>query len=324
MTSNLQPPDYAKILKEASGGRANLINIFDDSFAAALAVLMARFRKFFRNRHLDISIPRSCILLVFSAVAWLMIASSNTCKDCSTAASQAAKIEPHKNYDLINDLGVLAGATITVLFAMTNMHREYHFKKREKASQYISDWRSLDNSPARKTVNEIKTELFWDSHPTRFNLEVFDICHSAVAEYKRNADGIEMLQHVQTEILERLCVPQRLNDEKQKEEKHSVDAILSFFEHMGLDVKNHVADSDYLKDYFYPIVIDTYELFRKYIEHAQIDHSSRITYCNLVFLAQTWEKEGNLPELPRMCLRPPVITTDDFMKVFNNKKKSSR
>ena len=42
MTSNLQPPDYSKILKEASGGRANLISIFDDSFAAALAVLLAR------------------------------------------------------------------------------------------------------------------------------------------------------------------------------------------------------------------------------------------------------------------------------------------
>jgi hypothetical protein len=163
MTSNLQPPDYSKILKEASGGRANLISIFDDSFAAALAVLLARFRKFFRNRHLDISIPRTFIVLVFVTVAWLMIVNSNNCKDCSTSANQAAKIEPYKNYDLIKDLGAFAGATITVLFAMTNMHREYHYKKREKASQYISDWRSFDNSSIRKTVNTLKSELFWDS-----------------------------------------------------------------------------------------------------------------------------------------------------------------
>jgi hypothetical protein len=319
MTSNLQPPDYSKILKEASGGRANLISIFDDSFAAALAVLLARFRKFFRNRHLDISIPRTFIVLVFVTVAWSMIVNSNNFKDCSTSANQAAKIEPYKNYDLIKDLGAFAGATITVLFAMTNMHREYHYKKREKASQYISDWRSFDNSSIRKTVNTLKSELFWDKHPTRFNPGIFDICHSAVAEYKRNADGVEMLQQVQSDILERLCGKHMNNDEK-----HSVDSILSFFEHMGLDVKNHVADSDYLKDYFYAIVVDTYELFRKYIEHAQIDRSSRITYCNLVLLAQTWEKEGNLPELPRMCLRPPVITSDDLMKVFEHKKNSYR
>jgi hypothetical protein len=88
---------------------------------------------------------------------------------------------------------------------------------------------------------------------------------------------------------------------------------------MGQDVKDHVTDSDYLKDYFYSIVVDTYELFRKYIEYAQISYSSRMLYCNIVFLAQTWEKEGNLPELPRICLRPPIITTDDLMDVFELK-----
>lgn len=319
MTNNLQPPDYSQILKEASGGRANLINIFGDSFAATLAVLVARFRKFFRNRHLDINIPRSLICLVFVTVAWLMIESSNNCKDCITPANQAAKIEPLNNYDLVKDLGAFAGAAITILFAMTNMHREYHYKKREKASQYVSDWRSCDYSSIRQAVNTLKSELLWDKHPTRFNLGIFDKCHSAVAEYKRNADGIEMLQQVQSEILERLCGKNKKNDEK-----HSVDSLLSFFEHMGQDVKNHVADSDYLKDYFYPIVVDTYELFRKYIEYVQIDRSSRITYCNIVFLAQTWEKEGNIPEIPRICLRPPVITTEDLMKVFDLKKKSYR
>lgn len=317
MTHSLPPPDYAEILKEASGGKANLINIFGDSFAATLAVLVARLRKFFRHRHLDINIPCSLIFLVFVAVAWLMIESSNNRKDCIKPAGQAARIEPLRNYDLIKDLGAFAGATITVLFAMTNMHREYHYKKREKASQYISDWRSLDNSSIRRTVNTLKSELFWDKHPTRFDLGIFDRCHSAVAEYKRNADGIEMLQKVQSDILERLC-----GEKKNKDEIHSVDSLLSFFEHMGLDVKNHVADSDYLKDYFFSIVIDTYELFRKYIEHMQIDRSSRITYCNIVFLAQIWEKEGTLPELPRVCLRPPVITTEDLMKAFNNKKKT--
>ena len=223
MPYNLPPPDYSEILKEASGGRANLINIFGDSFAAALAVLAARFKKFFRHRHLDINVPRTLIFLVFATVAWLMIESSNNCRDCIKPAEQAAKIEPFKNYDLIKDLGAFAGATITVLFAMTNMHREYHYKKREKASQYISDWRSFDDSNIRKTVNALKSELFWDKHPTRFDLGVFDRCHSAVADCKRNADGIEMLQEVQSDILKRLCGKNKNNDEKD-----SVDSLLRF------------------------------------------------------------------------------------------------
>ncbi len=316
MAKMKQPPDYSQILKEASGGRANLINIFGDSFAATLAVLVVRFRKFFRNRHLDINIPLSLISIVFVTVVWLMVKSSSDCKGCSTPASQLVRIEPHKNYELIKDLGVFTGATITIWFAMINMHREYHYKKREKASQYVSDWRSRDFSSMRVPVNNLKSELFWDKHPIGFNAAIFDRCHSAVAEYKLNADGIEMLQKAQSDILYRLCAQNKNNEEKQ-----SVESILSFFEHMGLDVKNHVADSDYLKDYFYSVVVDTYELFRKYIEFEQIDCSSRMSYCNVVFLAQTWEKEGDLPELPRICLRPPVITTDDLMKVFDHKRK---
>jgi hypothetical protein len=260
MTNKPQPQDYPQILKEASGGRANLINIFGDSFEATLAALVARFRKFFRNRHLDIHIPRSSIALVFVVVAWLMTESSSNYKGYSTPPNQIARIEPLKNYDLIKDLGAFAGAAITVLFAMTNMHREYHHKKREKASQYISKWLSADYSCIRQVVNSLKHEILWDRHPTRFNADIFDICHSAVAEYKRNADGIEMLQKIQSEVLVRLC-----GKKKKKDEKHSVDSLLSFFEHMGQDVKNHVADSDYLKDYYYPVVIETYELFRKSI-----------------------------------------------------------
>jgi hypothetical protein len=316
MKNNMQAPNYSHILKEASGGKANLVNIFGDSLAATLAVLGARFGKCIRNRHLDINLPCSLIFFIFVAVAWLMIKSPNNCKDCNTPANQSAKIDPLKNYELIKDVGTLAGATMTILFAMANMHREYHYKKREKASQYISIWHSQEFSSIRRIVNNLKSEVFWDDHPTQFNLSVFDRCHSIIGEYKQNADGIEILQSAQSAILKRL---QNKRSKDHEAEKHAVDSFLSFLEHMGQDVKDHVTDSDYLKDYFYSIVVDTYELFRKYIEYAQISYSSRMLYCNIVFLAQTWEKEGNLPELPRICLRPPIITTDDLMDVFELK-----
>jgi len=323
MTNDLRVPNYSHILKEVSGGRANLINIFGDSLAANLAVFTARLRKFIRNRHLDINLPRTLLFLVFLIVAWLMIESTNNCKDCSTLA----KKEPLNNYELIKDIGALAGATITILFAMTNMHREYHYKKREKASTYVSAWHSQDYFTIRQVVDKLKSEVLWDIYPTRFNINVFDKCHSVVAGYKQNADGIEILQKVQSSILARLYTNHTTDntDDKTKQdhrnEKDSVDCFLSFLEHMGQDVKEHVADSDYLKDYFYSIVVDNYELFRKYIEHKQIDRSNRMIYCNIIFLAQTWEKEGNLPELPRICLRPPIVTTEDLTNVYDLKLK---
>jgi len=155
-----------------------------------------------------------------------------------------------------------------------------------------------------------------------FDPVLFNKCHSVVAEYKKNADGIEILQHVQSGILKRLAskkytnaqvnIPRAALEEQQAIEKDAVTSLLNFFEHMGLDVKNRVADSDYLKDIFYDALVDTYELFRKYIEYVQISRSTRMVYCNLIFLAQTWEKEGDLPTLPRICERPPVVTSEDM------------
>ena len=201
---------------------------------------------------------------------------------------------------------------------MVNMHREYHFKQREKASEFIKRWQSGDMHEIVNTVGKFKTSMFWNKHPTQFDRDLFDVCHSVVAELKRNADGIETLQSVQSEILKSLYEktnnPNETNTRRQN--KDAVDSLLDFFEHMGQDVKNHVADSDYLKDFFYSDVIDNYELFRKYLEYDQISKSKRSSYCNFVYLAQAWEKQGGLPVLPRICIRPPVITAEDLNRVY--------
>ena len=166
----------------------------------------------------------------------------------------------------------------------------------------------------KRNIQGIFNEDFFDQHPTRFNHELFNKCHSILLELKKTPDGVTILEETQSRILERL---ENVGD---KSEKHNVQSVLSFFEHMGQDVKCNVADSDYLKDYFYAVVINYYEFFRKYIEFLQYDQSRRIRYCNFVYMAQTWEKEGFLPELPTICNRPLVITSTDLNKIYMARK----
>ncbi len=315
-------PNFSSILKEASSGRANLINIFGDSFAASLAIFFARVRRFTRNQHLDIKLPLLLLVITFLGVSWLMFQSSYSINYGIDSATRPGRLTapkggfPLNNYTLLKDVGTLFGATITIFFAMSNMHREYHYKKRDKASAYVSVWHSKESMEIRNAVTALKDETFWNQHSVDFDLSSFNQCHSILADYKKSANGVEILQKMQSEILKKLYA----NTKDAKNLRDQVDLLLSLFEHMGLDVKERVVDSEYLKDYFYAVVVDNYEFFRKYIEYKQIRNSSRIACCNLVYLAQTWEKEGCTPELPRISLRPPIITSEDLKSVYDHKK----
>jgi hypothetical protein len=149
-------------------------------------------------------------------------------------------------------------------------------------------------------------QVFDAKHELKFSASLFNKCHSRAVELKRSPDGIQKLETVQTEILLRI-----LNKENTKE-RQAVIAALTIFEHMGQDVKERVADSDYLKDFFYGLLLSYYEFLRKYVEYLQYSNGCRVRFCNFVYLAQTWEKEGYLPELPRICHRPLVITSKDI------------
>jgi hypothetical protein len=62
-------------------------------------------------------------------------------------------------------------------------------------------------------------------------------------------------------------------------------------------------------------VIDSCELFRKCIEYLRLASNKRQLFCNFVYLAQAWEREGVRPAVPRICVRPLVITNADIIKV---------
>lgn len=252
---------------------------------------LVKIRKLIRVLHLDINIPIGILLLILLGSSMQMIKNKKS------------------DYELVKDLGALTGVGWGILFAMSSLHGQYHYNKRGKASEYIEEWRSDKMVTLRRITKEIFKEAFFEEYPTPFNPNLFNKCHSILTELKKTPDGIEILEEAQSKILERL---EKTGNE---EEKHKVQSLLSFFEHMGQDVKSDVADSDYLKDYFYAIVISHYEFFRKYVEYEQYDTSCRLKYCNFVYMAQTWEKEGFLPELPKICNRPLVITSRDIKKI---------
>jgi hypothetical protein len=256
--------------------------------------LYVKVKKFIRGKHLDVNIPIALLCISVVVAIFMMIKTVQT-------------LSNDKKYELYKDIATTLGVGATAWFAMTNLHNEYHHKKRSKASQYIEMWNEEYFCRLKQNVSQIWKKEFYEKYPTEFNSQMFNKCHTTLTELKKTPDGVEMIKEAQSKILYRL--------KENKDERHEVQALLSFFEHMGQDIKLQVADSDYLKDYFYGIVIDTYEFFRKYIEYIQFDKCNRLAYCNFVYLAQTWEKEGSPPSLPKICQRPLIITSADLAKV---------
>ena len=222
------------------------------------------------------------------------------------------------NYELVRDLATLFGASITIQFGLLGLHREYHGKKLQRSSDYMRHWFSNLEATDIK-LNEFLDSLEADGQMAPTDWKLFNIYHSQYTELKRSADGLDQLSRLQSKILVELCKqsaaasPQHGGDEPRPIEL--LHNVLNFFENVGLDIKNNVADPDYLKEYFYSTVVDYYELFRKYIEYSQFRHNSRQTLCNFVYLAQTWEREGVRPIIPRICIRPLVITKADIAAV---------
>jgi len=44
-----------------------------------------------------------------------------------------------------------------------------------------------------------------------------------------------------------------------------------------------------------------------------------MNWCHFNYLAQKWEKEGNVPKIPAICRRPLIITSSELEKVQNIK-----
>lgn len=267
-----------------------------------------------RRLHLDLTLPSSIIIiLAFISIFTIL---SNTTKSGESKISEV--IKP-------------VGLAVTLLTGFASAHTAFHLRRRERASDYVKEWRSQNLAVCKATVKALFLEEFYKYNRTRFDQRLFNRCHAHVEELKKNADGLRKLSDAQTRIMIRLTKKKKSNPHNNPEEpieRHaipslvdSVEAILTFMEQMGQDVKLNVVDEYYLKDYFYRVVITYYEFLRKYIELKQYEYSCRIGWCNFVYLAQKWEGDRFVPGLPRICRRPLILTEDDLERGIEKTRK---
>lgn len=244
-----------------------------------------------RKTHLDLKAMILLIVLILAIEGFVYWAWAVTKKE---------KFD--KRYLL--DIWGFTATTMGLIFTAKSIHDQHHLTKLVRSSEYIEKWYSKDFFEIVKNVRKIiKREAFdiLDKIDTFEDYQEDEQPKPLVL--KKIVGGLPILAEVQTKLLKRLL--------ENREENDQVDRILCFFEQMGQDIKLHAADEEYLKDFFYGIVINYYEFFRKYIEFYQYKEQSKGTYCNFVYLAQTWEKDGSSPELPLICVRRWIITPED-------------
>lgn len=309
-----------------------------NSLAVILETTRLRLAAIIRRLHLDFTLP------TFLLGGLLLLLLSNIwCAEDKGDSSRRQKIE-----ESVPPVALY----VTIVTYFFGAHSAFHQRRRERASDYVQEWRSGEIARSKVIVKQLFADAFFSSNKTEFDPLLFNTAHAITQRLKENADGIEKLADAQTSVLNLL-----IDDKKDKEgktrpqhqeainaeedhpsstpksqrvekkqpntdtqgeasslsAKEAAETILSFMEQMGQDVKMNVVDSHYLKDYFYNVVITYYELLRKYIEYRQYDHSCRIRWCNFVYLAQRWEGDGFVPTLPDICRRPLVLTESDII-----------
>lgn len=335
--------EYSERLQQLNQGKATLITIFNDSIPATWAHANAQLQRLLRMIHFDRAVPLVAVWSFTILAAWFMIQAKSPPPPGNQES--AARLQPGAalprggvaslnnrpgvpepvgieqmagNYNLVKDLATLLGASLTIQFAILSLHRDHHHKQLQRSSDHMRHW-FANLEAADSKLSEFISSLNADGQLAPTDTRLFNVYHSQYSELKRSADGIDRLRRLQSKILIELLSHKRgwplQPDRGHPRPIELLHNVLNFFENVGLDIKNDVVDSDYLKEYFYSTVIDYDELFRKYIEYAQFKGNTRQTLCNFVYLAQTWEREGSRPAIPRICVRPLVITQADIAAV---------
>lgn len=267
----------------------------EGSFDIALNDFISRMRFKFRKSHLlDQTLPNLAIFSLAVAAIIFTLTGKSELKDNDRRSISS---------------GILGTAVAVVTF-INSSHSTRHDQKLNKASDYLLFFTENLKSQHEKVRHFMQSTLT-EYYEEMFDPERFNLLRNSLADFKSSPDRIAVLAQLQSHVLDELTKPESPLAEA------FID-ILNFFEAMGQDVKLNVADSDYLKEYFYSTIINTYQICRKYIEYKQYKCGSRGLWCNLTFLAQTWEKENVPPEIPIICIRPLVITKDDIQKADQN------
>ncbi|MBI4781078.1 MAG: DUF4760 domain-containing protein [Oscillatoriophycideae cyanobacterium NC_groundwater_1537_Pr4_S-0.65um_50_18] len=207
------------------------------------------------------------------------------------------------------DATTSVGTILSLIFTAYNIHVNYDHSKRDKASHYIEVWYKNELSKEVDILRNIKEEEYDRKLRDKICKDSERSYEYTILDLKKDGNKI-FLDEVQTKILLRL--------QRNTNERKSVNKVLAFFEHMSQDVKSDVVDEEYLREYLFLIVINYYELLKKYIQYVQYKFDSPTTYCNFVHLAEFWGKYRNLPKLPQMCCQIEVVLSRDDLQSINS------
>jgi hypothetical protein len=144
----------------------------DSSFIIFLENLSIKAKKFIREQHLDINIPRTIVVAALLFSVFVMI------KDRPMKGS---------NYKLAKDLAASIGVGTGIIFTMTSFHNRYHYNKLNKASQYVEAWNDKYLCEINRKVRAILNEAILSKCQIEFDENLFNRCHSNLCELKKNA-----------------------------------------------------------------------------------------------------------------------------------------
>ena len=252
------------------------------------------FKTVYHQKHLDFYAPILLLLILLIIIP-------------SSLAIVSGYIDQEKAEDkalLLNYIGTVA-ITGGLFYTAKGLHDQYHYNKRAKASDYVAFWYDPEFSKSLRVLRDIKKEYF-DGNDN-LQKEIEKIRESNLEHKPSNNSSCPILEIINSDNKE---AKEQLNDiqfiileevEKDRDKKDHVNRVLCFFEQLSEDIRLKVADELYLKDFFYVVIINYYQLFKRYIQYKHWKRKNSFAYCNFVYIAKQWEDPSNSPALPETC-----------------------
>jgi hypothetical protein len=203
------------------------------------------------------------------------------------------------NYEIkvIEVIG-LYGVIVGLFYNAKTSHSQYHQEKFNKSSAYVAQWYSPELKKHLKLLRKLKKDTYEVTFKNELcpskeeNKSVIESVDSLLNKVRKgkNKEEIEKIQAAMVEVQAKVInLLKKTNDENPKD---SIIIILEFFEQMGQDIRFNIADEEYLRDFFFYIVVAYYEILKGYIDDLQSKYNSRYLYCNFINLAKRWEYLG--------------------------------
>lgn len=240
---------------------AFLSNSFSQAFKKSPALQKLRDGEkkseslFCGRMHWDFSIPMGLIVALMVSVGVISYVESE--KDTNSPSSDG---RIRNTIEVMVGIGAVGGL-ITTAF---NIHHQNHYLRKQHSASYMSRWHSEEMIKSQKKFSPIREAIEQEDSE---RLE-------AILNRIKQEDSDEHDKEIGVILFER-AVP-----------------IMNFFEQMAQDALTNVADSNYLKEFFWYIARRYYLCCNEIIANYRCYTGGTLCFAYFEDLIQRWEKEG--------------------------------